>query len=139
VGHLYRESDKGKGAQGNPGGRGAATIVRSDDTTAQPKTLADYGVSKQQSSDWQKLAAISDGRFEAALAGPEKPTTTALLESMKPPKTASAPTPPRAPCPAAADSAAAEIVRLKARIVELEQENAALRATVATLRKGGLQ
>jgi len=50
--------EKAKGAVhlGNPG-KGPA---RSHDVTAQIKTLDDLGISRQQSSDWQKLAAIPE-------------------------------------------------------------------------------
>jgi len=53
-GLLLKEMEKAKGARGNPNGRGAK-IVRSNGATTQ-KTLADLGVSKDQSSRWQQLA-----------------------------------------------------------------------------------
>src|SRR4051794_7173410 len=67
-GQMLRDMEKAKGAQGNPGGRGAP-FVRSHDETAQPvTTLSDLGISKTQSSRWQKLAAIPDSEFEATFA-----------------------------------------------------------------------
>lgn len=42
-------------------------------------TLDDLGVSKTQSSRWQGLADVPEDQFEAALAGPEKPTTSGIL------------------------------------------------------------
>jgi hypothetical protein len=56
TGELLRETEKAKGARGNPKGRGGR-IVQSNSATTQP-TLKDHGISKDQSSDWQKLAAI---------------------------------------------------------------------------------
>jgi hypothetical protein len=53
---------------------------RSDDTTDH-KTLSDLGISKQQSSDWQRLAAIPAEQFEADLTDRMwRPTTSGLLE-----------------------------------------------------------
>ena len=51
---IFKQQEKAKGAAGNPGGPGAP-IVRSDDPTTHPPTLRDLGISKQQSSDWQRL------------------------------------------------------------------------------------
>jgi hypothetical protein len=53
AGQLLAKMPKANGAKGNPGGRGSR-IVRSSDTT----TLADLGISKDQSSQWQKLGAM---------------------------------------------------------------------------------
>ncbi len=60
-GELYAASNKARGAEGNPGGRGAP-IVRSPNETAQ--TLAELGVTKTQSSKWQQLAALPGDKFE---------------------------------------------------------------------------
>lgn len=84
---LYRGTEKAKGAQGNPGGQGAR-IVRSSDATPQ-KTLADWGITKDQSSKWQKLADVPEEIFERELAKKDKPATLeAILEAAapKPPK-----------------------------------------------------
>jgi hypothetical protein len=56
--------------------------VRSHDDTAPP--LADLGITKSQSSRWQKLASIPDGEFEDALAAPERPTTAGLIADETP-------------------------------------------------------
>jgi hypothetical protein len=80
-GQLLREREMAKGAQGNPGGQGAA-IVRSHGETAQ--TLADLGLSKTQSSRFQKLADIPQDQFEAGLAAPRRPTTSGLLAGAEP-------------------------------------------------------
>jgi hypothetical protein len=57
AGELLAVAERNKGAQGNPGGRGAP-IVRSHNETAQ--TLSDLGISKSQSSRWQQLAAVPE-------------------------------------------------------------------------------
>jgi hypothetical protein len=42
-------------------------------------TLADLGITHDQSSKWQKLADVPKGDFEAALRGEHKPTTNGLI------------------------------------------------------------
>jgi hypothetical protein len=44
-------------------------------------TLSDLHISRDQSSDWQRLAAIPDDEFEAALATEETPTTAGVLRA----------------------------------------------------------
>lgn len=78
AGQLLAEMDKSKGAAGNPGGRGAK-IVLSHGTTAQ--TLSEIGITRDQSSKWQKVAALSDESFEANLAAVEAPSTSSLLRA----------------------------------------------------------
>ena len=53
------------------GGEGQPIRQLCGRTTARQKTLADLGISKDQLSQWQKLAAVPDEQFEAELAGPE--------------------------------------------------------------------
>ena len=55
AGQLLKQMDKAKGAKGNPGGQGAK-IVRSPEGT----TLKDHGITKKQSSKWQKLGDVPD-------------------------------------------------------------------------------
>jgi hypothetical protein len=69
-----REPSVGKG------GRNA--VVRNFRVSA--KTLADYGLSKDQSSRFQKLADVPEEQFERALAGEEMPTTRGLIEAAEP-------------------------------------------------------
>jgi hypothetical protein len=44
------------------------------------KAKEDGGVSDVQAWKWQQLAAVPEDEFEAALAGPDKPTTTGILK-----------------------------------------------------------
>jgi hypothetical protein len=48
-------------------GQGGDRKSPSDNTRVKPKTLADLGISYQQSSDWQKLAEVPEETFEAKL------------------------------------------------------------------------
>jgi len=62
-GELLRDMDKAKGAT-EPGTNRGTT--RSDDTTAS-KTLSEMGVTKDQSSKWQKLAEVPEEIFESVI------------------------------------------------------------------------
>jgi hypothetical protein len=46
-------------------------------------TLSDLGITRDQSAKWQKLAEVPQPRFEAALAGEAKPTTTGIIAKEK--------------------------------------------------------
>jgi hypothetical protein len=66
-GELLKKRDKAKGG----GDRKSEDYHRSEKSTGDPsapKTLVELGISKQQSSDWQKLAAVPKDEFETALA-----------------------------------------------------------------------
>lgn len=75
-GELLAEMPKAKGAAGNPGGQGAK-IVQSPNVTTQ--TLADLGITKRQSSEWQQLAEVPEEHFEEAMAEQEIPSASGVL------------------------------------------------------------
>jgi hypothetical protein len=56
-------------------GRGGDRKSQSSDATVKPATLAELGISPDQSSKWQKLAKVPKAQFEAALREPEPATT----------------------------------------------------------------
>lgn len=76
AGELLREM----AGRGERAGQGGDRKSKSPDATLK---LADLGISKQQSSDWQKLAKLPEGDFEARLKGPEKPTTAGLIATVE--------------------------------------------------------
>jgi len=67
TGQLLETSNKSNG--------GRPPNNRSSDATGFVQTLDDIGISKDQSSRWQKLADISDKKFESYLTGADKPST----------------------------------------------------------------
>lgn len=81
AGELLKAMVKAKGAA-QPGiGRAGGT--RSDGPTA----LRELGISKQQSSDWQKLAEVPEEQFEQALSNYiHKPSTAGIIAAAAPPK-----------------------------------------------------
>ncbi|MFL5253255.1 MAG: hypothetical protein ACJ8AI_10240 [Rhodopila sp.] len=88
-GQLLAEREKARGVlkQGD-------TLPQSQPATTGPETLSDLGISKTQSSRWQKLAAIPDQEFEATFSQPGKPTTNGLITTHAP---KAAPEPPVTP------------------------------------------
>lgn len=81
AGELLREQEKAKA--------GPPIRNRSVDTTDYrgAPTLRDLGISKQQSSDWQRLAAVPQEQFDEALADPDrKPTTAGIIAAAMPPE-----------------------------------------------------
>jgi hypothetical protein len=82
AGQLLAQMNKAKGAREPGTNRG---LTRSCETTA--STLADLGVSRDQSSRWQKLAEVPDQDFEKALADlTAMPTTNGVLRATQEPK-----------------------------------------------------
>ncbi len=97
LGELLKETPKNEGTR-ELHGRGGQ-VASSDQT---PPTLAEIGLTKDQSSRYQKLAAIPEERFEQAVAAARETarevTTAAMLRTAKgeaAPKPASKP--PAAP------------------------------------------
>lgn len=82
AGQMLAEMDKNTGAMGSGSNQHE---VRSLDVTA-PK-LADLGISKNQSSRWQKLAAVPEDQFEQAITAAKEVagevTTAAMLRIEK--------------------------------------------------------
>lgn len=70
VGQLRREEEK---ATRLPSPRGGRQIPKNKERRKE------LGISKKQDENWQKLATVPEELFEAALAGPEKPTTTGIM------------------------------------------------------------
>jgi hypothetical protein len=89
AGDLLRETDRAHGARGS-GSNQYRKEVASPVTTA-PK-LSDHGITRDQSSKWQKLAAVPDDIFERELAKKDKPATLdGILEAAASPKVAPKP------------------------------------------------
>ena len=74
AGQLLRQMEKAKG--GRP----------TENPSNGPRGLADLGITYDQSSQWQRLADVPEPQFEAALAGPEKPTTNGIIRAAAPPE-----------------------------------------------------
>jgi hypothetical protein len=85
AGELLASMDKNTGAMGVGSNQHE---VRYHDVTA-PK-LADLGISKNDSSRWQKLAAMPDAQFEQAVVTAKERagevTTAAMLRAARPPR-----------------------------------------------------
>ena len=81
AGQMLAEMPKASGAKGV----GPIAVTRCDRN--QPPTLADIGVTKNESSRWQKLAAVSDEQFESAVAAAKdvagEVTTAAMMRAAK--------------------------------------------------------
>jgi hypothetical protein len=74
-GELLKQIEMAKGGQ----------PYQSDGATGRTPTLVDRGISRDQSSRWQKLADVPADKFEAALADPDiMPTTSGILQAEAP-------------------------------------------------------
>ena len=79
TGELLAQMNKAKGAR-EPGTNRGATL--SEAPTAS-KTLGDLGISRDQSSQWQRLAEMPEDQFEAAIANAPIATTEGLLRAAR--------------------------------------------------------
>lgn len=142
------------------GGHAAKAKARSHDGTEVPKSLADIGITKNESSRWQKLAAVTDTQFEQAVSAAKEVagevTTAAMLRAAKacePPKPV-APRPTPAPVaepeePSLADqvreetgagdfdAAASEVQELRSGYLLVAEENQRLLDENAALKADG--
>jgi hypothetical protein len=86
AGHLLKDMEKAKGTKGNFAGRDSSggSITRAPEK--QRQTLADLGLPKDQSSQWQKLADIPEEIFEEELARAEMPSTAGIISAYEKPK-----------------------------------------------------
>ena len=72
-GQMLRDTEKA------PAGRPKES-VEPDDQLTTPKTLSDMGITKDQSSTWQKLANVPEDEFEAAITMPgTKPSARHII------------------------------------------------------------
>ena len=78
AGQLLKEIDKAKA--GRPPGNPSAG---ERDYRGAP-TLAERGISYDQSSRWQKLADVPEDEFDDAIRGPAMPTTSGIIASAQP-------------------------------------------------------
>ena len=82
AGELLRETAKNN-QRAKPGSRGPSVGRGARPSVDQP-TLKDHGISKDQSSDWQKLAEIPKKKFEEELKKPGVLSTQQVLASVNP-------------------------------------------------------
>jgi hypothetical protein len=77
-GQMLRDTEKA------PAGRPKES-VEPDDQLTTPKTLSDIGITKDQSSTWQKLANVPEDEFEAAITMPgTKPSARHIIATPEP-------------------------------------------------------
>ena len=97
AGQLLKEMPKAPGVQRQLAGRDASggRVVRPPEN--REATLADMGISKDQSSKWQKLADVPEDKFEEALADTSAPPSTAGILRQHGPRPQQPETPPAPP------------------------------------------
>lgn len=88
AGQLLLDMEKNPGTRGEGRPRKDGTIRRSSRATANPPTLEEIGISKDQSAKWQKIALlVDDVTFEKALIQAREKngelTTAALLREIR--------------------------------------------------------
>jgi hypothetical protein len=84
AGELLRDMEKNKGIAGRAGpGRGKNAVASSDRVLDPAPKISDLGVTKTQSSRWQKLASLSPEDQEAAISQ-AKGKAVAATEGVKP-------------------------------------------------------
>lgn len=125
AGEMLAEMEKNPGAKGSGSNQHE---VRSHDVTA-PK-LSDLGISKNESSRWQKLAAVPEDKFEQAVSAAKEiageVTTAAMLRAAKPEHT-------EAPKPKLAPVISDELAGLRAENEALREANADQGRTIKEL------
>lgn len=83
VGQLLSQMEKAKGGA-EPGiGRGGAKNAVPSENRIPPPTLAELGITKKQSSEFQQLAAVPKKEFEAAFAEGGKPSVAEITGKKK--------------------------------------------------------
>lgn len=132
AGQLLAEMPKAKGELKNSS--------RSHDSTA-TKTLSEIGITKNESSRWQKLAAVTEDQFEHAVAAAKEVagevTTAAMLRAVKPEKMAMPETKPEKPtkpaAPVISDDDMATHADLMQQMEDTQAENEDLQERVAMM------
>lgn len=127
AGQMLAEMPKASGTRVN-GGNTGGPIVRPP--VNGEKTLSEIGVTKSDSSRWQKLAAVSDEQFEHAVAAAKEVagevTTAAMLRAAKAQEAEPVETAPKPPKPKLlSEDESARILAENARLQEIAETLAA--------------
>lgn len=141
AGQMLADMPKAIGTKGQFAG--GNTIVPPAKTA---KTLSELGITKNESSRWQKLAAVDDDKFEKAVSAAKEVagevTTAAMLRVERDaradtPVTSSAPAKPKpvpeSEAPPDNDEAAMQAEMMHDALEELRNENESLRNQIAAM------